>query len=750
MRLTFILLFVPFILVAQFTLERDYPTVTTGEDILEFAWEGGLNSSQPAKADLDGDGLDDLFIFERMGDLPLAFRATPSGYEPATELLEHWPLENLSGWVLLRDYNQDGVTDIFAHSDTSFADGIIVFKGIQRTDGLLEFERITWDDPLPLIYFPLQNGSRVNLFVSEEDYPEVRDVDCDGDLDILTFNIGGGFVEFYRNTAVEDGQSLETLNFVLDNNCYGGIFEPGISSAVELAAASGQCATNIVHEPGQSSGARHAGSTLLSFDEDGDGDFELMLGDVSFSDLNVLTNGGNCSQAWFNEQHQFFPDYDVSADINFFPAGFYLDFNQDGKRDLMAAPNEELNAEDRFSLWYYENIGTDDAPIFSYRNNQAVIDEMIDLGSGSFPSALDADGDGDMDLVVSNIDHYSPDFNTNSHLQLFRNIGSPENPVFQPADEDYLDMSQFNQTTSFGFAPTFGDIDQDGDVDALIGDSEGKLFFIENTAGENNPPQWADPIYNWQNIDIGRFSQPRIVDLDRDGLVDLAIGSRKGSIDFFRNIGTEGNPQFNADIEAEGNIFQLGGLDSRVPGFFVGYASPAFVQEGDDWLIFNMNIEGHMQAFRLPHTNLEAEAEELDPKVGGIDIGEQGTLLMANFDDDNELEVILGSIRGGVTYFNSNVVDPTLVSTRTPIDRSADIEIYPNPANSTVWLRGDLSRLSQVELFDLNGRAIRAWPGLDLNFGTNQPLTLPDLPGGVYLLKVRGEDWSGVKRLVIN
>ncbi|MEL6806105.1 MAG: FG-GAP-like repeat-containing protein, partial [Bacteroidota bacterium] len=124
MRLTIVLSLFPILLAAQFELERAYPTVTTGEDVFSLAWEGGLNSPQPGKADLDGDGRDDLFIFERMGDIPLAFRATPTNYEAAPELLEHWPIENLNGWVVLRDYNQDGAIDIFGHSDTN-EDGIL-------------------------------------------------------------------------------------------------------------------------------------------------------------------------------------------------------------------------------------------------------------------------------------------------------------------------------------------------------------------------------------------------------------------------------------------------------------------------------------------------------------------------------------------------------------------------------------------------------------------------------------------------
>ena len=732
---------------AQFSLERAYPVVSTGEEDFAFAWEGGLNAPQPAKADWDGDGLDDLFIFDRLGNVPLVFRANQQGgYEPAPELLAHWP-EGIINWVVLRDYNQDGAAEIFAYSDITLADGILVYKGVRRMDGLLEFERLTWEgDDLPLLYFPLQNGTRTNIYVSEADYPEVADVDCDGDFDILTFNIGGGFVEFFRNTSVEDGNGLNALNFVLENNCYGGLFEPGVSSEVELAPAPGDC-SNTGFQDNQG-GARHAGSTLLVFDEDGDGVKELMLGDISFSDLNLLHNGGDCDQAWFDDQETFYPQNTTPLDLNFFPAGFYLDFNQDGKRDLMGAPNQKRNAEDRQVLWYYENVGTDDAPNFSFRNDRAIVGNMIDVGTGSFAAAVDANADGLMDLVVSNIDFYTTDFVTNSHLELYLNVGTSGSPSFRPTDLDYLGMQQFNNT-SFAFAPTFGDIDLDGDQDAIVGAENGQLFFFENTAGAGNVPEWANPIYPWQGIDIGKYAQPRIVDLDRDGLPDLAFGSRKGSIDYFRNIGTAGEPAFNPDVLAEGNQLQLGGIDTRAVGFFTGYASPWFVEDGEDWLIYTTTIEGFLAAYRLPANDLDAEAILLDDKVSNIDVGEQGSLLMAQFDDDPELEVVLGNLRGGVNYFNSDITDPNLVSTQNLPDRSAQIEVFPNPAQTELFLRTELGGDVDIELIDLQGRRLQNWrqeflPGL-----TNQ-LHLNDLPNGVYLLRIASADWTGIKRVVVN
>ncbi|MBL0100351.1 MAG: hypothetical protein IPP49_10140 [Saprospiraceae bacterium] len=48
-----------------------------------------------------------------------------------------------------------------------------------------------------------------------------------------------------------------------------------------------------------------------------------------------------------------------------------------------------------------------------------------------------------------------------------RNTGSTTSPSYSVEDKDYLRFSQFNEFTG-RFAPTFGDLDDDGDDDLLV------------------------------------------------------------------------------------------------------------------------------------------------------------------------------------------------------------------------------------------------------------------------------------------
>jgi hypothetical protein len=173
----------------------EYPFFREGQ-ALDMPWQGGLNNPQPSVADLTGDGQPELYLFDRTGGVHLAFRADPEaadGWSPAPELVDFFP--ELSDWVQLRDFNGDGVPDIFASSDVPGIPGIVVFRG-RFSGGKLKFDRLALDNPYQVLVFTTPTGSELNILVFSIDYPSIADADCDGDLDILTFDPGDTQVEF--------------------------------------------------------------------------------------------------------------------------------------------------------------------------------------------------------------------------------------------------------------------------------------------------------------------------------------------------------------------------------------------------------------------------------------------------------------------------------------------------------------------------------------------------------------------------
>lgn len=719
------------------------PVLQDGE-WMNHAWIGGLNAPQVSQIDLNRDGFLDLHIFDRKGNVQLTFlhsgQAGSVQYQYAPEYLDAFP--EISNWMLLRDYNSDGIPDIFCYSDIPGIDGLIAYTGAYQGNQL-KFERYEFGPPFNLASFPSNNGNLLPLYISRIDYPGIADVDCDGDLDVLTFNISGGYIEWYRNTSVEKGHSLDRLEFVLEEGCWGGFYESGITSLVNLASKPGQCFT-------PENGAiavnyRHAGSTLMLFDPDEDGDQDLVLGDLSFNNLNYLNNGGDCEQAWMNKQNIQFPTTEFPVDLPTFPTSFYLDINQDGQEDLLAAPNSLQNIEDQEVLWYYR--GDRDAngnKQFRFQQKDFLIEKMLDLGTNAFPAFFDYNLDGVMDLVVGNQSRFTSEGTINSSLFLFENSGTNENPQFELIDEDYLNMEQFNPT-SYGFRPAFGDLDGDGDQDILVGETFGYLYFGENIAGPGAPPEFAPLVFQYMDIDVGLNSAPAIVDVNQDGLMDILIGERQGNINYFENIGTPGNPQFIADMNAGGTINRLGEISTRAPGFLVGNSMPqVFYQQEKAYLILG-GEQGNLLLYESDNKRLDGTLSLIDEQVANQRSGRGSSVALADLDQDGFLEMVIGNGRGGMQLRNTPFSSDLTVSTRAPSFSDFSFELFPNPAPQWVNIRIEgASDQYLLEVRQLDGKIIQR----QILQQKQTRLPVSHWPAGVYIIQLRNQQRNIVRRLV--
>jgi hypothetical protein len=718
-------------------LERGSPALSENGVVRDLAFAGGLNSPQFSEADLNNDGRQDLFAFDRVGNVPLAFlRETDGSFSFQPEVLANFP--SVVGWMLLRDYDGDGIPDIFAYQGEPVS-AVQVFRGSYTSEGILDFQPYPFGRQPNVIYVPVPGTpTPTQLYVSEVDIPDINDIDYDGDLDILTFNFAGGYIEYYQNQSVEQGYGTDSLIYELVDNCWGGIYESGISTELNLASNPGECASNF----GSEVGGRHAGSTVLTLDNDGDGDRDLLLGDLSFPNLNLSTNGGDRSEAWMNAQDVTFPSYDTPVDLPIFPAPFYVDVDGDGTRDLVVATNQDPNGIDHDNVWYYQNQGGDTDPQFSFFQEDFLVGQMVDLGTGCRPAVLDYNADGLMDLVVGNYSYFELFGVRNPRLHLYENVGTPSNPAFTLVDDDFLNLNQFNAST-FHFAPTFGDLDGDGDWDALVGEQNGRLFYAENTAGPGNPVAFAEVIYNYMDIRIGLASVPQIVDLNRDGLADIILGERTGNINYFQNVGSVGSPSFQSDEEQLPNVRRLGGIDMRIPGFSTAYSSPWVLDLGDRFELFVGNQWGAIAAYGDVSVEPEAEFTSLYENLPGIREGRQLHPLFYDFDADGFFELVVGNYRGGLSWFETNIQLDGTVDVATPVDEP-DFAVFPNPAQDLVQVEGPGGGDWQLTLLDASGRTLRQLTVSNARY----ELSLRGIPSGIYLLRIQQQGRQWYRKLV--
>lgn len=495
-----------------------------------YPWAGGLNYCQFSEIDLNLDGIKDLFVFDRTGNKITTFLNNGTSgmvdYVFAPQYRGKFP--QLSEWALLADYNCDGRADIFTYS--KIGGGIDIYRNDSDPINGLVFT---------LTYLQVKSDYHpnvVNLYVSSVDIPAISDIDNDGDLDVVTFSIFGTFMEFHKNMSKELKGNCDTMAFQLASSCWGNFTENSFDNKVNLNQS---CkVSNYSPDQVDPSQVMHTGACELCFDADGDGDKEIVLGGVGYNNLTLATNGGTPNSANMVSQN---PAYPPSTPVNLavFPCAFYLDADNDGLKDLIISPNAANASENFTSVLMYKNTGSSNAVDFTFQKNNFLQDQMIDVGEGAYPIFFDYDGDGLQDLLVANADYYST-LTLKSSITLFKNTGTLTKPSFQLITRDYANIQSYNLRS---IVPAFGDIDGDNDLDMILGNNQGNLQYFANSplgAVANFPtltPNYKDNM--GAVIDVGNFAAPQLIDVDRDGKLDLIIGNSAGKIFYYRNTGTK-------------------------------------------------------------------------------------------------------------------------------------------------------------------------------------------------------------------
>ena len=722
--------------------------VEVNDVALEFPFAGGLNAPQFSHADLNRDGVQDLVIFDRVGNVVLTFlnNGTPNtvSYTFAPEYACFFPV--MVDYVAMVDFDKDGAMDIFTGSVSPTRQEIQAHKGYY--DGnILKFNPYLFThpgcalcDPL-YIHYPDEDmaGQWNNLPVSKGDIPAFVDVNGDGDIDILTFEAAaGGHIWWLENQSVELGLGLANMRFRRVDQCWSGLYESGLEACYCDLSSTPDCCAPCALGPADDRDNLHPGSTVLAYDNDGDGDMELVLGDVSFSCLNFLHNGGTPAKAWMTSQDTAFPSYDVPVDLPVFPAAFYLDMDNDGKNDMVVAPNNPTIGEDRKNVWFYKNTASSGHQ-FELQERSLFTRDMIDLGTTTHPAFADVNADGLMDFVVGTYGYFTPGVPVNARLHLFLNTGTPTAPQFTLADSDWLGMSEFTPD-DYDFSPTFGDIDGDGALDVLVGNNIGGFYCYRNQSGPNEPMVFQrDFNVMWGQMDVvGSVATPVLYDLDQDGLVDIIAGERTGYVNFFKNNGTSNNPLFSAVPE----IGRIGQIDARTMVDAAGYCAVSIITTEDGPLLVIGTQAGHLEAYFISQ-NLQDTFFLSDAKWGGIDEGSRSHPAFADLDNDGILDMLVGNSRGGLALYKTELKDCT-VSTVNPPNIERKLKISPNPANE--W--------AKLEWPGKSGASWRAFNTLGQLVSTGKLdaavdyLDLKAWPAGVYFVEAVLGNEKAVVRLV--
>lgn len=724
----FIFLFKP-IVAAQslpfFEIRTDIPA-KKNNILLKHAWAGGFNNPQFSAADLNNNGIDDLVIFDRTGGKVLTFLndgiADSISYTYAPEFEQNFP-SDMMHWMLMRDMSCNGIPDIL----TSQVAAVKVLRGYYDENDMLAFEE--WG----FMQYLDESGNLQFVFVTQIDIPGFADINADGDIDILTFNQLGGFIQYFENLSVEKGLCGDTLLFELRDDCWGNVFE---SEFADTAQFLDTCGT-LIPNPQQAKGFRHPGSTLLPFDATSNGVKDLLLGDILFTKVNLLINGGTPDSAKIVKQDAEFPVYDEPINLPMFPAAFKADVNNNGKNDILIAPNALQISENINCAWLYENVTTDDTARFSLSTKGFLVDEMIDVGEGAVPIPFDYTGNGVKDLIIANYGKFIEVGNLKSTPEVWENVGTNENPELVFLKEDFAQLSLL---TNNQLHPSFGDLTGNGVKDMIVGDRFGNIHFFQNTAASGQTANFVLSQPNLININ-GSFAAPFLYDINGNGLLDLIVGERNGNVKYYENKGTK--QQFEFSPPATNN--QLGMMDARVPGVFTGFAIPWVMASGGKEYVLLGTSHGSIKVYQLDKNKLESGSFSLiTENYSGIHVGSRSAPAILGSESNKHL--VVGNYRGGLNFYTAS--DSTVQQTDEVLaSHKKHLKIYPNPVKDELNIEFKTNDIEDfvVKLYDITGRLVFQKSVYQKN---KIKIATTNLKSGNYVLKLVADKHILTERLI--
>jgi hypothetical protein len=747
--------------------------VVQGTDTLAHAWVGGLNAPQFSSIDLNGDGRLDLYAFDREASRSYTFlnvAATSGGrrwqYAP---LYENAFPTDLVSWVALRDYDCDGQPDLFTSTDDG---NIRVFHNEGSGNGRLRFVLANSQ-----LGFAFNGALGANLNTGYYNMPSVQDVNGDGRLDILSYDFSGSTtLELYLNTGT--GACTDLNSFQRVTNYWGQLLAcPDCASYQPNGAAQCQVRRVAAPAPGATDGTNGAakvlhssGHNVLLVDLDGDGVLDLLDGRDNCPQLSRLLNSGTNTVAYF-ALAGISSNYPLATPLatSTFPAPYIFDADLDGTNDLVVAPNQITNQEDRVSMrrtvrqYRSTGGGAGALPTYTQVSDGFLQNEMLDVSEGAAPTFGDLDGDGLTDMLVASQGDLVNGYYRSS-IYYYRNVGTARRPVFRLVTDDYLGLAAtaaLTPTSRFErLRPALVDLNRDGALDlvySVLAGSTNRLRFRLNQARAGQAAVFdaaTDDYFRPQGAGgtgtIAAYpgDTPCFFDIDGDGYVDLLLGTTDASepgssLRYYRNQG--GTTAINSLFVLANNDYgQLRNNGERLINL-----SPTVADFDGDTRPDLLTVSGagtvrFYSDFRNQGAQFTERTDLIYNSLTGSYYAAQlgsGTLLhyaptAADLNQDGTPELYIGTETGGVVSFLP--VRRSVLATQPPTspEAAAALRVYPNPASPIEVVTVETAQPTSLRVLDLTGRLVRH----DATLQRTRTLDLRGLAPSLYVVQATTPD----------
>ena len=438
------------------------------------------------------------------------------------------------------------------------------------------------------------------------------DIDNDGDFDLFLL-AEDGRLNFFRNVGTD-----LSFNFIFEKE---SLIDTSLGSWFRFADINGDGKKDLFCD-NAAAGMRYYRNSSSNPAQPGGVIFNL----ISSAFQNIITEFNNIPA---------FADLDGDGDLDFF-AG-----RQTGTLAFYRNTGTAISPNFVFVTDFYDNLSTfETAPpctaqaptppppapgLFQFDETAGALEKNLGHGANNIEFA-DIDADGDFDFFWGDIN--------NINLYFFENQGTASTSNLVKTSNCYLPFDNFGFNT-----PSFADLDDDGDLDGLIGaanpgNSADNLIHLFNL-GTPDAPDFFPLTKNFlRGIDVGSFCSPQLVDIDGDCDRDLITGSARGHLFLYRNNGTGGRPYFELVSSNFGNL-------NLSPG---SICIPTFVDiDADgDFDLFVGTDDGTVSLYRNTGADTLAGFTLVNGHYLGLTVNTNPVFAFADIDADGDYDLFVG------------------------------------------------------------------------------------------------------------
>jgi len=568
-------------------------------------------------------------------------------------------------------------------------------------------------------------------------YPAIGDLDNDGDLDMI--------IGYHRNLHYYDntGGSLIDPSVTLIDDEYLGHYTTSATPTPFLVDIDNDLDLDLFVGEGENRiwfyrnigdvttpnftmvdseyfiPPAYAWSIAYFFDMDLDSDYDFIF--QGNRNTYLSRNSGTASiPAWESYDSLYFPHLSNSA------RGVSLwDLYGTGLPCLVTGSEIRLNH-------FFTNTGTIAIPNWVDAPQPWETIEVSYRGRIEMPDLTD---DGLPEMLI---------FGYNYELAL-RNVGTSGSPAWE------VDSALIDGLWETNMNPTFGDLDNDGDLDAVIGTTSDDLKYYENI-GDSTNPIWGTVVDDWFSIIHRSYMSPALVDIDNDDDLDLFVGDGSDTIFFYENTGTPTVPNFPSGVI----VADFTPAHSREFLYRPGLCFFDYDGDGDFDLLAGQD-DGDCKLTYWENTGDAGSPSWEAPVTDYVDTAVAGLSDVEVFDynGDGDNDLICATYDGGVMVYIWDEFVGIANSGKRPDKIS--LSAYPTPFNSAVTISlsvipatssviPGLIRNPEIEIYDLNGRIVAEIPANrsesakpSSTFASGAYRWQPDesLGSGVYLVRAR-------------